>query len=277
MSNLVPVQMHDKNGVLTTRWVRPADNENGTSKGMPAPVLAGNVTEEEALVQKIKDVLNARDSRLAIPPRSEKKLATLSPELLHKTIKLVEEWPEDDLGQLQGFFGRSSNEPVLNVLVNIVRDVDKMLFRGEEDPVEKVIALCNKHRIDDMDTPPGEFHYSLIKAEILASYVYLSSPSRALIPHQQALTLEKIRANMDVLEPATPVIAAMVRSDTGYETFDYDGDGIGLMMEVAEVVQRYPGKAEAIAKIVTERGGFNADVIDQVLQSAAPAISEGVL
>ena len=46
MSNLIPVKLPDKNGVMVTRWVKPSDASGTGKKGIPAPIATSSPQDQ---------------------------------------------------------------------------------------------------------------------------------------------------------------------------------------------------------------------------------------
>jgi hypothetical protein len=227
------------------------------------------------VVQEIADLLDERGVYMKLTKRHAELLTEHAPETLQKLKALVEEWPEERVSQLGTIFGFNIKKYNLVVAVaSVGSDVRKMYSPDSyKDAIEDVVNVCNQLQITQMDTEPGDYHFSLIKADVIGRSIYLASPFRALIPHQQAMFTERIRTNIDVLEPAAPVIAA-IGTLTGE---DEAGPSFEEMMDVAELVAKHPGQAENIAQTIIERGEYDPELIEQMFTSASPAVSSGIL
>lgn len=278
MSNLIPEVRVNKNGVPVTKHVK-ADTGASNAKSLPAPALSFQIEEDKPVtVEDIVDLLQGTEttySVIALTNADKVRLSEFSPEVLNKAAKLIREWPDKSLEGLSTLFGPNlRNRDLFDVCVTLADDVRKMYSPDDAgDPIRHITTACNKHEITKMDTDPTDYHYGLIKAEVIAQGLYLDSPFRALVPHQQSMFLEDIRRNLDVIEPAAPVIAA-IGTLTG---LDDEGQDFDEVLWTAEFVNRFPGQAVKIANMVLDRGEFDDEVIEGVLTSESPAISEGIL
>jgi hypothetical protein len=275
MSNLIPEVRVNKNGVPVKKYVK-ADTGTVTAKSLPAPALSFQPEEDKPVtVEDIVDLLNENYSVIALTKADMSRLSDFPPELLGKAAKLIKEWPDKSLEGLSALFGPNlRRQNIFDACVTLADDVRKMYSPDNYgNPIKSITDACNKHEISQMDTDPIDYHYSLIKAEVIAQSLYLDSPFRALVPHQQSMFLEDIRRNLDVIEPAAPVIAA-IGTITGE---DEEGMDFDETLWTAEFVNRFPGQAVKIANMVLDRGEFDDEVIEEVLASESPAISEGIL
>lgn len=274
MNNLIPEVRVNKNGVPVTKHVRP-DTGKGTGSTLPPLVKFTEPKKKAATVEDIVDLLREKNPLVALSKSSRDLLSELPKETREKALALINEWPEKSLEGLNELFSSGlKNRDVFEICVTIAQDVHKMYSPDDEgNVIGHILAACKKHGITRMDTDPTDYHFGLIKAEIIAQGLYLDSDFRYLIPHQQSMFVEDIRRNLEVIEPAATVIAA-IGSLTGMDDAGQDFDEV---LWTAEFVNRFPGQATKIANIVLDRGEFNTEVIEQVLSSESPAVSEGIL
>lgn len=278
MSNLIPEVRVNKNGVPVKKYVK-AEAGASNGKSLPAPALSFQAEEERPVTaEDIKDLLQGTEtpySVVALTNADMVRLSEFSPETLGKAANVIKGWPEKSLEGLSTLFGPNLRSPnIFDVCVTLADDVRKTYPPDvEANPIRHITTACKKHGIDKMDTYPTDYHYGLIKAEVIAQGLYLDSPFRALVPHQQSMFVEDIRRNLEVIEPAAPVIAAI-----GTLTeFDDQGQDFDEVLWTAEFVNRFPGQAVKIANMVLERGEFDDEVIEEMLSSESPAIAEGIL
>lgn len=275
MTNLTPELRPDKNGKLVTRHVR-ADSGPSLGKQLPAPSLSAVTAIQESVTpQEIADLAEERGFYLKISKRGMDYLAEHTPETLRNLKRLVQEWPKDDIDQLGGVLGFNIKQHALVACTAAVAlDARKMFVPDEySDPLNTIVRVCTDHSISNMDVEPDEFHFSLIKADIIGKSIYLESPFRALIPHQRSVFIEQIRSNLDVLEPAAPVIAA-IGNLTGV---DEAGQSFEELMETAALVARHPGRSGDIARIIADRLEYDPDLIEQMMSSQSPSMTSGIL
>jgi hypothetical protein len=278
MSNLIPEVRVNKNGVPVKKYVK-ADTGSSNGKVLPAPALSFQTEEERPVTaEDIRDLLRSTETQysvIALTRADINRLSEFPSETLKKAAKVIKEWPDKSLEGLSTLLGPNlRNQNLFDVCVTLADDVRKMYSPDDAgDPIRHITAACNKHEITRMDTDPTDYHYGLIKAEVIAQSLYLDSPFRALVPHQQSMFLEDIRRHLDVIEPAAPVIAA-IGTLTG---LDDEGQDFDEVLWTAEFVNRFPGQAVKIANMVLDRGEWDDEIIEGILTSESPAISEGIL
>lgn len=209
MSHLIPEVRVNKNGVPVTKYVRP---DSGTPAGpeLPVPALkaapAAEVTAEE-----VADLFNDMETAMIVSKRGLEWMRGYRPETLRKAKTFLQEWPKEDEDTLAELFGMNLKyEALFDVAITVARDIRRMVPPGDYiNAVLKVTTICNEQGITQMNTPPNDFHYGLVKAEVMAQSVNVDATYRTLIPHQRAMFVERVRENLEALEPAAPVIAAI--------------------------------------------------------------------
>jgi hypothetical protein len=302
MSNLIPEKRVNKNGVAVTKHVKPAGAPSASLSGLPAPALpTAGASHETPSAERVHQQLDARYLELhgntgrGIPsygyelPYIDKFPATVREEVF-EFLKTAE---ADEVAEISSFFEHSYDKPNrFSAYVNTIRDL-KWIERCAGETSDRRIndsfrQIYDRLELSKTDTKVDEFHYGVIKAELIASRLHLS-PAGYSVPHLYYREVETLRANFDDISPSLPVVfAAMESREAAYrkrledrtlpqEDRKYSPITGEWVMEVAEYAQRYPDATQLIADTIRERGEFDRELIDSMIATSAGAVASGVL
>lgn len=113
-------------------------------------------------------------------------------------------------------------------------------------------------------------HVDYFKAEHLAWHLWCRDSDYDL-PHQHYQQLERLRANMDIIEPAVTLIMVASKGN------NYEMDAVDNALEVAKFAQKYPDHIEFISEFVKERGSFDQEMLEDLMENGNLALAEGIL
>lgn len=255
MSNLIPERRPDKNGVVSTKWVRPAALCNATGDKIPAPELSPASREDWGSLVGSQIEAIAKDSRMGGVPGNplsqfDYEAVVMVNEMLERNIYLESEllrvfnqayrWTHEDKDE-------SPEDPFLPmkdlaVFGEIIMNPDAVA--NDAEPIIRGLA---EHFGEERDYLHGVTEEERRSALALVTVITLLEN-----PH-----FIKI-----------------------YDQYDEGPGGdyrfFGLKSsELAELVKAHPDDAQQIVQIVNERD--DASMVAEILKSEHKALGGGIL
>jgi hypothetical protein len=304
MSNLVPEKRVNKNGVAVTKHVRPA-TATTFKTALPAPALSGSVstasqTAPAPTAADIVELMWQRKKELSDSPRRQPSFGYEQPFIdkfpdelrqgIHDFIKTAKTAETSEIERLITYHSDEPNR--FSAFINTIGDVWKIdAALGEYDArrsCDKITRMYDSLGLTKFRGKISEYHFSVIKAEHVASALRLS-PKDYSLPHEYYREIEVVRQNIDTIIPAVPVIIASEKSRlSAYvdrisdPTLPQPEDAYRHtkgedIVEIAEYVQQYPERVEMIVHTIKERGEFDRELIDTMVTSGASAVASGTL
>jgi len=257
-SNLVPERRSDKNGVVSTKWVRPAGSGCSSAVTVPAP---------------------------------------LAPAVVHEGWDALIGSPIDEAFK-ESWLGITSSASLSQFDYEAVCIVNELLERKPDvgDEVERVFNQADEMLIDEdyVGDPFLPMNHVAVFGEVVLRPDVLTGEIAPLVNGLN----EHFGAGRDYLHGVTDAerrsavaLVTMITSLKNEEFVDFDevrenefepylGEFRSVALrsaELAELVKAHPDEAEDIARIVNERDSDNAVMVAVVLGSGNKAMREGVL
>lgn len=239
MVNLVPKHLVDKNGVPTTRMVRP-EKGSATSSSLPAPaVVAAPKSDAEAIVGIIADWLEDRDAdsleRLAL--NLDAKLGTRGVREIHDRVAQL---PEEDAAvfgnQLADVLNRKEfaafRLPSLRTLIDAIPVARKFAgadvsgFLQKEMPMISALGDVNGIRMGNTDPEDDRMGVGYLTFRRCTN----SSPEQVYFKDLKA-DAKWFEDNMDALIPYTDMLRKRGGADTGFLKGLVRGDSVAPLSD----------------------------------------------
>lgn len=226
-SHLTPELRTDRNGVTSTRWVKPSSSEAMAQLGVPAPALSA-LTHTEKLVKNISDRITEHTGK----PRSPETMAKWVGNANKRQLSAIQE----SLDVLEISDGDPAQKREQRVILSILESLGNDPI-GDEVVMEMLMirkAYCGERSIK---------HFAIETNRELKSYVY-GIRSDAPLPLDSAGMISRITAAVR--------FAYEVNTTCSNERFN--------------PTETYDVRASILAKPVTEKRYRNADLLELVME-----------
>jgi len=300
MSNLVPEKRVNKNGVAVIKHVRAAGDTLSKSL-LPAPMLPA-VAEPVAVSSRAPTAYDLRErleARFAETTTGANDVPTFGYEMPHidkfpdsvrrDIYDFLESASASDCHRIKSFFSRDYDNPnIFSAFVNTIDDVRWIETCRDEHAAQQsaqnLINLVSKLGLNRSKTTIGQYHFDVIKSEHIASILQLSIDDFS-VHHEYYREIETIRTNLDTIIPALPVVFALavsqeddyMSSNSPHPKGKYRPMTGEQVVEVASYAQNHPDHTEVLIATIKERGEFNPELMDAILEGGATAVASGTL
>jgi hypothetical protein len=268
-NHLVPVQRLDKNNRLSTKYVR-ADGKPTKKAAIPSPRVKKAVNPAPTGA----DIMTRRPSTVSMTAarQMDKMLPKYREQLLTADQPLVSSVNT----ALSG--GNTSGIMLASLLLEADSFTDDFPSHGirrlplytQASIVNETFNTSKKIKVTPTGVPTKK-QIGITNAVCLAHALNFE-PGNANAPLDDDVAM--IVENFKIIEPAIPLIGLL--DEIGPDK-RVTRDKLGSALGAAQFAAKHPGRLQEIMDIVDSRQLYDEDLIESILNSSAPALSEGVL
>lgn len=269
MSNLVPVKRLDKNNRLTTKYVR-ADGKPAKKSAIPSP----RVKKAAPPVPTGEDIRAKRPSTVSMT--ASEQMDKMLPKYREMLMGAEQPLVSSVNNALSG--RRTSGIMLASLLLEADAFTDNFPSYGiNRLPLytqASIVGEVFNHSKTIKVTPngvPTKRHINIINATCLA-HALSFTPGNANAPLDEDVAM--IVDNFKIIEPAIPLIGLIDEIGPDRLPPRYMTESA---LTAARFLEKHPGRLRQIMDIVEARQFYDEELIESMLDSDAPALSEGML
>lgn len=275
MSNpLVPESRINKNGVPVIKHVRASGSAASTSKVPPPTVSASapKVPRGKDICEVLQKASGPHGSNFGVGNMD--KVNELSDERRTKLMEMVQSEDKDAV-KILGLSIQYDGSQLLEAVME-VHEFALKVFRAKD---ESASVIRTHKAIESIFRGENNYGYEMgldeenvndIKSKLLTKVLGIEGSyalEQMLDPDDYALELSE---DLDLLEPALPAIMAL-------KQVGHRAPTTGMLLDLAELVSEHPGRVDDIASTILSRNSGDLEMLRDVLESDAFALSDGVL